>query len=104
MRILLIHPPKTHQVWAGVPSVFNDKYAYLFPPLAVMGLSAYLKQHTAHQVEVLDCVVEQLAFEQIGPRVLGVGDGPGGHSSCRRAQRHQKGLDGRHASSFTCDL
>ena len=70
MRILLIHPPKTHQVWAGVPSVFNDKYAYLFPPLAVMGLSAYLKQHTAHQVEVLDCVVEQLAFEQIGPRVL----------------------------------
>ena len=69
MRILLLHVPKTHQVWAGVPSVFNDRYAYLFPPLASMSLSAYLKRHNRHQVVVLDCVVEGLDFSQIGPRV-----------------------------------
>ncbi len=69
MRILLLHVPKTHQVWAGVPSVFNDRYAYLFPPLASMSLSAYLKQRSRHQVEVLDCVVEGMDFAEIGPQV-----------------------------------
>jgi anaerobic magnesium-protoporphyrin IX monomethyl ester cyclase len=69
MRVLLIHPPKTHQVWAGVPSVFNDKYAYLFPPLAVMTLSAWLKEHTAHEVHVIDGVVDDLDFDQLEQRI-----------------------------------
>ena len=69
MKILLIHPPKTHQVWAGVPRVFNDRFAYLFPPLAVMTLSSYLKRHSDHQVEVLDAVVDNLTFPQIEARV-----------------------------------
>ena len=79
MRVLLIHPPKRHQVWAGVPSVFNDKYAYIFPPLAVMSLSAWLKRHTDHEVHVLDGVVEDLdgpgierAVAALRPDVVGV--------------------------------
>ena len=58
-----------HQVWAGVPNVFNDKYAYLFPPLAVMSISSYLKARTHHEVHVLDCVVDDLDFPQITARV-----------------------------------
>ena len=69
MRVLLLHVPKRHQVWAGVPDVFNDRHAYLFPPLAVMYLSAYLKRTTRHQVSVLDCVVEDLDYPGIGRRV-----------------------------------
>jgi len=79
VRILLIHPPKTYQVWAGVPSVFNDKYAYLFPPLAVMSLSAWLKEHSHHEVHTLDCVVEDMSFgdieahaARVRPDVVGV--------------------------------
>jgi len=69
VRILLIHTPKTHQVWAGVPNVFNDRYAYLFPPLAVMSLSSYLKARTHHEVHVLDGVADDLTFPQITQRV-----------------------------------
>jgi radical SAM superfamily enzyme YgiQ (UPF0313 family) len=68
LRVLLLHPPKTHQVWAGVPKVFNDKYAYLFPPLAVMYLSSWLKQYTNHTIEVIDGVVDDLEFSEVGAR------------------------------------
>jgi anaerobic magnesium-protoporphyrin IX monomethyl ester cyclase len=69
LKVLLIHTPKTHQVWAGVPDVFNDRHAYLFPPLAVMGLSSYLKANTHHTVDVLDGVVDNLNFDDITTRV-----------------------------------
>lgn len=68
MKILLLHVPKRHQVWAGVPNVFNDRFAYLFPPLAVMYLSSWLKRHGRHQVEVIDCVVEDLDYPEITTR------------------------------------
>lgn len=66
MKVLLIHPPKRHQIWAGVPMVFNDRFAYLFPPLALMQLSAYLKRHSSHEVRVLDCIPDDLDFSDIG--------------------------------------
>jgi len=49
--------------------MFNDRFAYLFPPLAVMYLSSYLKKETHHQVDVLDCVVDNLDFDQIKSHV-----------------------------------
>ena len=79
MKILLIHPPKRYQVWAGVPSMFNDRFAYIFPPLAIMYLSSYLKKNTSHQVEVLDCIPDDLDFVHIAevvsrsrPDVVGI--------------------------------
>jgi radical SAM superfamily enzyme YgiQ (UPF0313 family) len=79
MKVLLLHVPKKNQVWAGVPNIFNDRFAYVFPPLAVMYLSAYLKRSTDHEIEVLDCVVEDLEYPelrqrlaQIKPDVVGV--------------------------------
>jgi radical SAM superfamily enzyme YgiQ (UPF0313 family) len=68
MKLLLLHVPKRNQVWAGVPNVFNDRFAYLFPPLAVMYLSSYLKQRSHHQVNVLDAVAEDLDYADIGRR------------------------------------
>ena len=69
MNVLLLHTPKRLQVWAGVPKMFNDRFAYLFPPLAVMYLSAYLKKHSRHQVQVLDCVADNLDFDDIRHKV-----------------------------------
>ncbi len=68
MKVLLIHAPKSGQVWAGVPDVFNDKHAYLYPPLAVMYLSSWLKRHTQHQVQVIDGVVDDLSYVEVGAR------------------------------------
>lgn len=69
MKVLLLHTPKRHQVWAGVPSVFNDRFAYVFPPLAVMYLSSYLKKNTHHHVDVLDCIPKDLGFSYISEYV-----------------------------------
>lgn len=69
MKVLLIHPPKRYQVWAGVPSVFNDRFAYLFPPLAVMYLSSFLKRETNHEVKILDCLPDNLELTDIAARI-----------------------------------
>jgi len=78
-KLLLIHPPKRHQVWAGVPDVFSDRFAYLFPPLAVMQLSAYIKSRSDYNVDVLDCIPDNLSFSAIGryvercaPEIIGI--------------------------------
>ncbi len=72
MRVLLLHVPKRNQIWAGVPDVFNDRFAYIFPPLAVMCLSSYLKKHTNHDVHVVDGVVDNLDYSEIGVRAAAI--------------------------------
>src|SRR5690349_5019119 len=54
MRVLLINPPRTNSVWCGVPDIFNGKDQHLFPPLGIMSLSSYLKQHTDAEVRIMD--------------------------------------------------
>ena len=116
MKVLLVHTPKKHQVWAGVPDIFNDKYAYLFPPLAVMGLSSYLKKHTEHDIRGMDCVVDDLDYPEIErqirewkPDVIGVSS-TSTHGlfnvveTVRAARRAHPGafivVGGPHANSF----
>lgn len=69
MKVLLVNPPKRNQVWAGVPDIFNDRHAYVFPPLGVLYLSSYLKKHTTHEVQVLDCLPDVLSDEEIEARI-----------------------------------
>lgn len=69
MKVLLVNPPKRHQVWAGVPDVFNDRHAYLFAPLGALYLASYLKKHTKHDVQVLDCLPEALEDSAIASRL-----------------------------------
>ena len=68
MKVLLVAPPKRRQVWAGVPDIFNDKNAYVFPHLGLLYLSSFIKQNTTHEVHVVDCVAEDLSAEQIRAR------------------------------------
>lgn len=49
------------------------------PPLGIMSIAAYIRKHTAHQVEILDCQVEELTYEQVekeigrrSPDILGI--------------------------------
>lgn len=69
MKVLLVNPPKRRQVWAGVPDIFNDRHAYLFPPLGILYLSSYLKKHARHEVQVLDCLPEDLDEAGIAERI-----------------------------------
>ncbi|MBN2055294.1 B12-binding domain-containing radical SAM protein [bacterium] len=79
MDILLVHPPKRDQVWAGVPDIFNKQDSYIFPPLGIMYLSSYLHRNTSHRVDVIDCLPGDLDAEdvvrkvrQVRPRVMGI--------------------------------
>ncbi len=72
MRICLVNPPKTYQVWAGVPDIFNGPDAYLFPPLGILYLSGWLKAHTRHESILFDCVERGWTAEDLGREVAAV--------------------------------
>ncbi len=73
MRIALVNPPKTYQVWAGVPDIFNMPDAYLFPPLGIMYLSAFLKKHTKHEPFLFDAVAQGWTAEQTASQAIATG-------------------------------
>jgi radical SAM superfamily enzyme YgiQ (UPF0313 family) len=73
MRIALVNPPKTYQVWAGVPDIFNGPDAYLFPPLGIMYLSAYLKRQGRHEPFLFDAVAQGWTAEQVAARAIETG-------------------------------
>lgn len=70
MKVVLLKPPKGLQVWAGVPDVFNDQAAHIYPPMGLMQLSAYLKRHTAHEIRLVDAVPFLWSEEETLARVL----------------------------------
>lgn len=72
MRICLVNPPKIHQVWAGVPDIFNGPDAYLFPPMGIMYLAGHLKAHTKHEVVQFDAVERGWSAEETGRQVAAV--------------------------------
>ncbi len=79
MKVALVNPSKKHQVWAGVPDIFNMPDAYLFPPLGIMYISAYIRQKTSHQPYLFDCVQKDWSAEDVAkeifalkPEVLGI--------------------------------
>lgn len=80
MKILLINPSKQHQVWAGVPDIFNSKDIYLFPPLGILYLASGVQAFApGHEVRVLDCVADTYSYpqlqehiRQLKPEVVGV--------------------------------
>ena len=75
MKICLVNPPKTYQVWAGVPDIFNGPDAYLFPPLGIMYLSGYLRAHTNHEPVLFECVERGWTAAQLSEEVAAVQPG-----------------------------
>lgn len=65
MKVALINPPKIHQVWAGVPDIFNGKDIYLFPPLGIMYLSSAIKKFSKHEVVLFDAQPFDMTAEQV---------------------------------------
>jgi radical SAM superfamily enzyme YgiQ (UPF0313 family) len=68
MKVLLINPPKKYTIWAGIPEVLN-KGVFLYPPLGLMYIQAYLEEHTEHETAILDALADNLNFSQIERKV-----------------------------------
>ncbi|MDD5614259.1 MAG: radical SAM protein [Candidatus Omnitrophica bacterium] len=78
MKIVLIRPPETNRIWAGIPKFFN-KDIFLFPPLGLMQLKSFIEQNTKHEVIIYDSLIRKATYrtiakfiEKIKPQVVGI--------------------------------
>lgn len=67
MKVLLINPPRHHEVTADNPSFIDEERGFN-PPLGILYLAAYLKQN--HQVAALDAQVEQLNYGEEFKKII----------------------------------
>ncbi|MCX5796302.1 MAG: radical SAM protein [Elusimicrobia bacterium] len=68
MKVLLINPSIRSKVWAGIPELCSRKI-FLFPPLGLMYLQAYLHRHTSHRAEIVDALAEDLDDGRLRERI-----------------------------------
>jgi len=68
MKILLINPTTFNMLPTMLPKSVDEVRGYN-PPLGILYLAAYLQKHSEHQVEILDCQVEELDYKQIGNKI-----------------------------------
>jgi len=78
MRILLIRPPEINRVWVGIPKFFNTGI-FLFPPLGLMQLKAYIEKNSHHKVIIYDSLVWRADYRTVAnfvrkvkPDVVGI--------------------------------
>lgn len=78
MKIVLIRPPEINRIWVGIPQFFNDGI-FLFPPLGIMQVKAYIEKHTSHQVTIYDSLMHKADYKKVGefirkvsPHVAGI--------------------------------
>ncbi len=64
MRVLLIRPPARHTVESEVPeAVEAENLSY--PPLALMAIVSFLREHSKHTVELLDAQLDHLEYDEV---------------------------------------
>lgn len=68
MKILLLNPPRDHEVVGNNPSIIEEERG-LNPPLGLLYLAGYLKDRTTHQVVILDAQAERLDTDAIRERL-----------------------------------
>lgn len=64
MKILLINPPFTYTISSCQPKILEEGIEYL-PPLGLMYIGGYLREKTGHNIEILDCQVENIDYDNL---------------------------------------
>lgn len=68
MRVMLVRPPAKHTVESEVPeAVTAENLSY--PPLALMAIAQFLRDHSAHEVAILDAQLDDLDYPEVERRV-----------------------------------
>lgn len=80
LKVLLLNPPVAHHVKSFRSRKLGLGIEGSFPPLGLLYIAAYLRANSAHSVEVVDCVVDQLdqlgiqrLVRSVAPDVVGIG-------------------------------
>jgi len=113
MRVLLIRPPARHTVESEVPeAVEAENLSY--PPLAILALASFLRDHSHHVCDILDAQLEDLAYDvmeerirEFNPDVVGItcftvqlSDVMRSIEAARRAEVQYVVLGGPHINDF----
>ena len=64
MKILLINPPHKNTITTNVPKIIEEGVGFI-PPLGLMYIAGYIKKTTNHKIEILDCNVEDIDYDQL---------------------------------------
>jgi len=64
MKVLLVAPPEKHMLRPPLPKEL-DKESGFKPPLGILYIASYLREHSDHEVSVLDMPVEGMSAEDI---------------------------------------
>lgn len=59
MKVLLLNPPRAHEIIGNNPAIVEEERGFS-PPLGLLYVAAYLREQTAHEVRVIDAQVEGL--------------------------------------------
>ena len=65
---MLIRPPARHTAESEVPAAVEAENLS-YPPLALLSLATFIRDHTEHEVTLLDAQLDNLAYEEIEKRV-----------------------------------
>ncbi len=69
MRVLLINPPRDHELLGNNPAIIDEERGYN-PPLGLLYVAAYLMRHRDHHVDVLDAQVEELSYTSLRDEIV----------------------------------
>ena len=68
MKILLINPPRFNELIANNPSIIEEERGFN-PPLGLLYIAAYIKEHTDHEIAIIDSQVQGLDYPSLKQRV-----------------------------------
>lgn len=69
MRTLLINPPSLNELMGNNPEIIESERGYN-PPLGLLFIAGYLREHSNHDVQVIDAQVEELDYDDLEYRLV----------------------------------
>lgn len=64
MKVLLINPPRFHELIGKNPAIIEEHRGYN-PPLGILYLANYLEKNSNHQVEILDTQPDEIDYTKL---------------------------------------
>jgi len=69
MKILLVNPPRFNEIIGNNPSIIEEKRGYN-PLLGLLYISSYIKEHTNHEISIIDSQVERLDYHSLKSKTI----------------------------------
>jgi radical SAM superfamily enzyme YgiQ (UPF0313 family) len=64
MRVLFINPPAFNELTTQIGKKITDNSSFQ-PPLGLLYIASYLREHSDHEVRVIDSQVDRLSYDQL---------------------------------------